>query len=49
MEGDSSLKFDGYYAAERLTVKRVLSSQRQRYWEAEQAPCQESVLGGDNA
>ena len=41
MEGDSSLKFDGYYAAERLTVKRVLAA-KDNATEAEQAQRQES-------
>ena len=41
MEGDSSLKFDGYYAAERLTVKRVLAA-KDNATEAEQAQQQES-------
>ena len=41
MEGDSSLKFDGYYAAERLTVKRVLAT-KDNATEAEQAQRQES-------
>ena len=41
MEGDSSLKFDGYYAAERLTVKRVLAT-KDNATEAEQAQQQES-------
>ena len=41
MEGDSSLKFDGYYAAERLTVKRVLAA-KDNATEAEQAQSQES-------
>ena len=41
MEGDSSLKFDGYYAAEQLTVKRVLAA-KDNATEAEQAQRQES-------
>lgn len=41
MEGDSSLKFDGYYAAERLTVKRVLAA-KDDATEAEQAQQKES-------
>ena len=41
MEGDSSLKFDGYYAADQLTVKRVLAA-KDNATEAEQAQQQES-------
>ncbi|WP_462394288.1 DUF6443 domain-containing protein [Alistipes indistinctus] len=41
MEGDSSLKFDGYYAADQLTVKRVLAA-KDNATEAEQAQSQES-------
>jgi len=41
MEGDSSFRFDGYYAAERLTVKRVLAA-KDNATEAEQAQQKES-------
>ena len=41
MEGDSTLKFDGYYAADQLTVKRVLAA-KDNATEAELAQQQES-------
>ena len=41
MAGDSSLKFDGYYAPGRLTVKRVLAA-KDNATEAEQAQQKES-------